>query len=51
MSKWDSTPRVVEDDWAKILQDLDVEGQTGYWLIDNQPHIVVVNKQRKKVIV
>lgn len=48
-TKWDTPPRVVENDQAKILFDL--QSQTDKLTMANQPHIVVENKHKQCVVI
>lgn len=48
-TKWDTPPRVVENDQAKIL--LDLQSQTDKLTMVNQPHIVVENKHKQCVVI
>ncbi len=48
-SRWKTSPKVVENDRAKILWDFQI--QTDKMAIANQPDIVVVDKQRKTAVV
>uniref|UniRef100_A0A669EZW7 Reverse transcriptase domain-containing protein n=1 Tax=Oreochromis niloticus TaxID=8128 RepID=A0A669EZW7_ORENI len=48
-SKWETPPRVMENDRAKILWDFQM--QTDKMVVANQPDIVVVDKQKKTAVV
>lgn len=48
-TKWDTPPRVVENDQAKIL--LDLQSETDKLTMANQPHIVVENKHKQCVVI
>ncbi|KAF1377421.1 hypothetical protein PFLUV_G00200640 [Perca fluviatilis] len=48
-SKWQAPPKVAENDRAKILWDFQI--RTDKMMMANQPDILVVDKQLKKVVV
>ncbi|XP_055359974.1 uncharacterized protein LOC129603341 [Betta splendens] len=48
-SKWETPPKVVENERAKILWDFQI--QTDRMVIVNQPDIVVVDKEQRKAVV
>ncbi|XP_055362142.1 uncharacterized protein LOC129603668 [Betta splendens] len=48
-SKWETPPKVVENERAKILWDFQI--QTDRMVMANQPDIVVVDKEQSKVVV
>ncbi|KAF7642179.1 hypothetical protein LDENG_00262910 [Lucifuga dentata] len=48
-SKWETPPKVVENGRAKVLWDF--KFQTDKQLLDNQPDMVVVDKEQKRTVV
>ena len=48
-SKWETPPKVVENDRAKVLWDFQI--QTDRMVMANQPDIVVVDKEQRKAVV
>ncbi|KAK7930437.1 hypothetical protein WMY93_006832 [Mugilogobius chulae] len=48
-SKWETPPKVVENDRAKILWDFQI--QTDRMVMANQPDIVVVDKEQRRAVV
>uniref|UniRef100_A0A3B3HW39 Reverse transcriptase domain-containing protein n=1 Tax=Oryzias latipes TaxID=8090 RepID=A0A3B3HW39_ORYLA len=48
-SKWETPPKVVENERAKILWDFQI--QTDRMVMANQPDIVVVDKEQRKAVV
>ena len=48
-SKSGAPPKVAENDKAKVLWDVHI--QTNRLQMANQPHIVVVDKQKKSVVI
>ncbi|TWW69265.1 COP9 signalosome complex subunit 1 [Takifugu flavidus] len=48
-SRWETPPKVLENEQAKILWDLQI--QTEKMVVANQPDIVVVDKHQKTVVV
>lgn len=48
-SNWDTPPSVVENDWAKMLSDFQI--QTDNLLMAKQLEIVLMDKQRNMAIV
>uniref|UniRef100_A0A3B3HDB2 HAT C-terminal dimerisation domain-containing protein n=1 Tax=Oryzias latipes TaxID=8090 RepID=A0A3B3HDB2_ORYLA len=47
-SKWETPPKVVENERAKILWDFQI--QTDRMVMANQPDIVVVDKEQRKAV-
>ena len=48
-SEWKTPPKVIENEWAKVLWDLQIE--TDKLVKANQPDIVFIDKQQKKAVV
>ena len=48
-SKWETPPKVIENDRAKILWDFQI--QTDRMVMANQPDIVVIDKEQRKAVV
>ncbi|XP_051924320.1 uncharacterized protein LOC127602290 [Hippocampus zosterae] len=48
-SKWETPPKVVENDRAKILWDFQI--QTDKMVMANQPDIVIIDKGKRKAVV
>ncbi|XP_051914448.1 uncharacterized protein LOC127596235 [Hippocampus zosterae] len=48
-SKWETPPKVVENDRAKILWDFQI--QTDKMVMANQPDIVIIDKGQRKAVV
>ena len=46
--EWKTPPKVVENDWARILWDLQI--QTDKLVLANQPDIMLIEKEQRKAV-